>query len=271
MSTKTISADIDPELLNSLAEKATQEKGPASPLDDSSLELPDCHLTLPGGYLTMEGEVFTDAEVRELNGADEEAIAKAPNVGRVLITVLERGIVSIGPHRITKEILDELLAGDRDALLLAIRRATFGDTVTYEITCNKCGAEQDVKIDLKDDLDVVTMTDPTERTFTVKCRTGEVTCSLPTGRVQRDLMLQPDKTVAEQATLLLGACVMSVNDMPSMGVSTVKKLGIRDREKILAQIAKRNPGPRLTSVKAPCMTCEEELAIQVTMADLFRF
>jgi hypothetical protein len=79
---------------------------------------------LAGLYNSFTGELTDTAEVRELTGADEEAIAKITDYGRSLLAILERGTVKIGDKPATKEVLDKLLAGDRDYLLMKIRIVT---------------------------------------------------------------------------------------------------------------------------------------------------
>jgi len=54
----------------------------------------DTEVALPGGYINREGALVKYAEVRELNGADEEAVARAGTTGRALNTMLQRGLVS---------------------------------------------------------------------------------------------------------------------------------------------------------------------------------
>ena len=77
--TKTISAAANPALANNLINQAIAEKPEA--IDVKVLPPLDNVVTLPGGYINAAGEVITEAEVRELNGNGEEAIARAANVG----------------------------------------------------------------------------------------------------------------------------------------------------------------------------------------------
>ncbi len=91
-------------------------------------------VTLVTGFINKAGETVKVAEVKELNGSDEEAIAKAGSSGKALNVILQRGLVSLGDTPATKEDLDSLVAGDRDAILLGIRRVTFGETVSLNVT-----------------------------------------------------------------------------------------------------------------------------------------
>ena len=94
-------------------------------------------VALPGGFISPGGALAKYAEVRELNGADEEAISKSGSIGRALNTILQKGLVSIGGEDVKKDDIDDLLAADRDSILLGIRRVTFGETVEYGAVCPK--------------------------------------------------------------------------------------------------------------------------------------
>lgn len=267
-----IDATQNPDMVNQLVsqmEQAELVRTSATDTPDGLYDLPDTFVTLPGGLLDLDGSLVTEAEVRELTGEDEEALARVNQPGKLLLEILNRGVIRIGDERATRSSLDALLAGDRDALLLAIRRATFGDTVEYRDRCPECSEFSDFEVNLKSDIPVRALDKQSDRQFTVECRVGKVEMTLPTGVTQRDLMSNPDRTVAEINTALLAGCVMSINGMPSMGASSVKKLGIRDREELSVELAKRTPGPQLNSVKKECPECGGEVTLALSLAALF--
>jgi uncharacterized protein (DUF952 family) len=233
---------------------------------------PDSSVELAAGFMDFStGEVYMDAEVRELNGVDEEAVARVTDSGKSLLTILQRGVVSVGDKKATVEILDQLLAGDRELLLVAIRKATFGNEVKLEGSCPECLAPGQVfTIDLEEDLTVKRLDDPSDRNFIVETKSGPVLVSLPTGRTQKKLLQNSDKTLPELDTLLLRDCISEINGLPVMDVKQVQALGIADRRKITSEIADRAPGPRLGDIKKMCSACEQEVPIPLTVADLFR-
>jgi hypothetical protein len=104
----------------------------------------------------------------------------------------------------------------------------------------------------------------------VLTKRGAVTVALPTGVVQKKLVDNTDKTVAEINTILLAGCIMSIDDTPSAGASTALSLGMADRTKILDEIVKRNPGPRLGEVTKTCQACGETMDLPLSLTDLFR-
>lgn len=228
---------------------------------------PSTEVHLPGGYLTSQGVVNT-AEIRELTGVDEEAISKTSSIGRSITTILERGLRKIGNTEATLEDLDALLSGDRDAIFIAIRKITLGDTLDYTVRCEACEEKQDVIINLNEDVPVVELTGA--RAWKIETKQGYVEVALPTGVTQRKLLENMEKKSAELNTLLLAGCVLSVNGEPSLGASTVLNLGISDRAKIINEILTKNPGPRLGEVKKTCKACGKDIPLPLGLGDLFR-
>lgn len=256
----------DAELVNKFAQQAMEV--PESTIATRAPSGPE--VSLPGG-LIENNELVGTVEVKELNGVDEEAIAKASTTGKALNVLLQRGLLKVGSRDARKEDLDNLLSGDRDAILIGIRRITFGETMDLDVQCGNCGVEQKAEINLIDDVPVKKLDDPiADRTWQIETKKGYVTVSLPTGITQKKLLENAEKTAAEINTLLLSGCVMSVNGEPSMGASTVLSLGMADRAKIVDQIVERNPGPRLGEVVKACKACGESISLPLSLVDLFR-
>lgn len=277
MSTTTINAGQNPALANKIAETLSEivvEEAAGSVPTITIPSLPDTNIELPAGfYDPMEDALVTTAEVRELTGADEEAIVRISEPGKALMTILEKATVSIGGKPADKETLNMLLAGDRETLLLAIRRVTFGNEIELDAVCGNCDAPalQHFVIDLTKDVTIKTLDDRiTDRRFTLDLKVGKVKVALPTGDVQNKLVNAPNKNSAELDTLLLSSCVLEINDVPVLGQAQIRNLGIKDRRTILEEIANRNPGPLLSEVKKACGTCGQEVELPLTLADLFR-
>jgi hypothetical protein len=270
-----INAAENPQLANQLLEdvnKLVSQEVAGSIPEVVIPSLPDTTVTLAAGLIDpFAGTVSTTAEVRELNGADEEAIAKLSDPGKALLAILERATVSIGEEPATKQLLGSLLAGDREALLLAIRKATFGSEVEVSTVCDKCPELKTFKIDLDKDVEVKKLDDPIrDRRFTVELKAGPAKVNLPTGDVQTQIINATDKNSAELDTMLLAACVTEIGDQPVLNANRIRTLGITDRRLLLDEIAKRNPGPQLSEIKKACGTCGQEVYLPLTLAELFR-
>jgi hypothetical protein len=256
----------DADLINKFAKHAMEE--PESVIETKAPLGPE--IELPGGFIE-NGEVIKTVEVRELTGVDEEAIAKASTTGKALNILLQRGLVKIGSREATLDDLDKLLSGDRDAILLGIRRITFGESIDLSVTCLNCKENQISTVNLETDVPIKKLDDSSaDRVWRVESKQGYVTVALPTGITQKKLLENSDKTSAEINTLLLSGCVLSVNDKPSLGASTVLNLGMSDRTKIIESILDRNPGPRLGEVKKTCKACGEDIDLPLSLVDLFR-
>jgi hypothetical protein len=271
----TINASESPQLANKLLEdvnKFVNQEVMGSIPEVVIPSLPETTVTLTAGFLDpLEGTLSTTAEVRELTGADEEAIAKLSDPGKALLAILERATVSVGNQPASKQILGSLLAGDREALLLAIRKATFGSEVEVNTVCDKCPELQIFKIDLNKDVEVKTLEDPIkDRRFTVELKAGLAKVNLPTGDVQTQIINATDKNSAELDTMLLAACVTEIGDQPVISPNRIRSLGITDRRLLLEEIASRNPGPQLSEIKKACKTCGQEVYLPLTLAELFR-
>lgn len=234
---------------------------------------PSPEVTLPGGFIDSDGTIVRTVEVRELTGEDEEAIAKSSTASKALTTILMRGAVSIGDREITKDDFDKLLTGDREAILLGIRKVTFGSEMEFVVTCSACSTRQEVTVNLDTDVPVTSLDNPVDdRTWDVKLKNGDIAnVSLPTGKTQRKLVDAPDdSTGAELNSILLNSCINAINGIPAKP-NVALKLGLVDREKLTREIVDRTPGPRLSEVSKVCEACGESMGIPLNLAALFRF
>ena len=231
----------------------------------------DDEVLLPGGLVSPDGEILRTAVVRELTGDDEEALAKAKNSMVRFTRTLMRAVESIGGQPPTKEILADLLVGDREALVLGIRCATFGNEITYKnFICPGCQEALDITVDLRT-IDVKFLEDPEKREFEVPLRNGVAVVRLPKVSDADAVMESPSLTTAEENTLLLSRCVLEINGTKvNKSKELVKKLGLKDRQTILDFLAEHQPGPRYDEVKSKHEACETEFPVYLAVDDLFR-
>lgn len=269
----TISAVENPALVNRLAAEAMAAEQMEKTLSASKADIkapknPVVELAV-GLDVPFEGIIST-AEIRELNGADEEAIAKLNDPAKALMLILDRAVVKLGDKPVDKELLDALLAADRELLLLAIRKLTFGDDITFEGNmCDTCVEPQKITVDLEKDIEVKKL-DINDTEFTVACKVGSVRVKLPTGNAQKALVSSANKTAAELDSIVLKNCIVSINDQAVVSHGDILKLSIKDRREILKEISNRNPGPQLSDVKKSCPACGQEVLLPLTLADLFQ-
>lgn len=267
--TETINAAQNPDLAN----KAAEEVNKSAPKPKATIvPPPETVVTLPGGYVTSTGEVVTEAEVRELNGRDEEVIARSNNAGKVLTTILERGTVKIGGEDASESLLDQLFSGDRDYLLLSIYKATFGSTATTNGFCRGCDEYKEIEVDIDDDIKVEKLNDPiADRKFEVQGRSTTYTCVLPSGKTQKELMLNGDKSLAELTTILLAGCIREINGKSVISRKQIQDIGVADRRILAESINDKVFGPVFDDVVVDCHDCGGKVVSPISIGNLFRF
>lgn len=112
-------------------------------------------VSLPGGSW-QAGSSNREATLRPLNGEDESFLLET--VADLLpteqtTTVLTRCLTSLGWEQpVTAPAVRALTVGDREALLLHLRRITFGDRMPCLLTCPRpdCGERMDLDLNASD-------------------------------------------------------------------------------------------------------------------------
>lgn len=268
----TVKAEQNPELVKSLVDSVMAL--PEEPMDESEeLEVvppPDTVFELPGGLLFPGMDVQKTIEVRELTGRDEQAISRAKTSSAMNQEILMRGIVRIGELEPNKDVLNAMLAGDRDFALLKIFTATFGSEISVNRLCPTCDSEVSVTIDLDQDVPVKTLNED-DRFFEVKGRRSTMKVTLPTGITQAALQDSGNKTYSELTTTLLANTVLEINGRTVLGEGDVLSMSVKDRRLAAEAIAEKTPGPRLQDVVKPCPQDDTELEVPLSLAALFQF
>ncbi|MFE6745950.1 hypothetical protein ACFVGM_08875 [Kitasatospora purpeofusca] len=237
-------------------------------------DVPDTSVQLHRGIL-RGGTWYRTAEVRELTGADEEALAAAGSSWpRILDTLLLRGVCAVGPEPVTRALADELILGDRDQLVLAVRRVSFGDAISYErVRCPHCDELSDVTVPL-DEIPVVRLDDPDVEEFPVPLRHGRTAyLRLPNGADQRAVLALKDASTAAQNTLMIGRCLLRLegpDGKMSGSAQLARDLPMADRHTIVAHLAQIQPGPRYLELTFTHEVCGGEVPLPIGIGDLFR-
>lgn len=264
----------DPSRANALSEQALGvNQVPVIP------DPPVDFVTFPGG-LMHGGQVIKTAQVRELNGSDEEALSRAMKSGsavHLIDTLLQRGTVKLGNEGAEPIVLKQLLIGDRHELILAIRNATYGEDFEIENwICPNCGTDNNISLNLRTDLDRVTLEDPSNPTIEVPLRKGgKAVVRFPNG-YDEEASLMPGITRSESNTVLLSKCLVSVTDKTGKTVRADQSLGlasglsIPDRAAIVKAIIERQPGPQFTMINFVHEGCGKEVSLALGVADLFQ-
>jgi hypothetical protein len=241
-------------------------------------EGPDLRLTMPRG-LFVNGVHKREFMLRELNGADEETLAKLKEPGDFFDTVVALGVVSVEDFNLESLALGErqswlrqLLIGERDQLFLGILRVTFGEKRVIGFTCTTCGEEQEVDLYLSEDFKPREVDDDlTTEVFSYLTTKGlDVEYRLVTGDDQRAAFARRNATTAEQNSIILSKVITRVNGglIPDQ-MSFVRSLSIVDRSALLDALVSKQPSIDL-GVTTKCAACDADQRLPLGWGDLFR-
>lgn len=231
-------------------------------------------VTLLRGLVGPDGRRHLTARVREMTGADEEAIARF-NVDKgsqaeFISLLLSRAVVAIGDMPMDVTTVNQLMAGDRDLLFLGIVRATYGRWKEFDLKCPECKGDSTVKVDLEEEFPLRhTEIDPLQSTYVQTLRDGtKVELRLPTGNDQLKMATKKHATMPEYNTGMIALCTVSVNGEPLKDKETwARSLGMLDRRD-LAVFLGNAPGPTTAEVTVPCATCAFEMNVPMDWASL---
>ena len=234
-------------------------------------------ITLPRGF--FDGSKWeTEIEIKELTGADEEALARFKDVVDFFDAVLVYGTVRMGsvdlvdmPFAERQSILAQLLVGEREQLFIHITRITYGDDKVITHTCPACDADSETTLQLSEDINFPTMENPYSLTNTmVTSKKDTLTYRLAIGADQMAVLKRKGASSAEQNTLMLSECITEINGKPIVDpISTARNLSMGDRRKILEALTEAQPSPDL-NIKVPCPACGFEMILPLSWGDIFR-
>lgn len=260
----------NPEQANATIASILSDSVPADAQPKPNIEPPpDLLFELPGSHQKVE--------VRELTGADEEALARVNGTfWRWISTLLEHAVETIDGRPADADALGKLLVGDRDYLLMAVRKVTWGAEIELSgIDCDHCKDTLDM-VALTDDIPIKSLADAREANFTVALRNNRTAAvRLPNGHDQAVYLERENATNAERNTLMLQRCVASITDangmeMPVEGFpSMVRDMSLPDRTRLLREIDRRMPGARYNEVPVTCPACGEKTVLGIGPVALF--
>jgi len=223
------------------------------------------------GVADPSGDWQKTAIVRELTGADEEALASFEAKGSVgyadyMSFLLRRAVESIGHINVKQEpgVIDSLIIGDRDKLFMAIVEATYGNIREYQVDCPSCEQPNDVFVDISTFPEKPLKEGIGPKVSTTLKDGTVVEFRLPNGQDSIEA-IKTSKTAAEQNTYLLSRCVTNVTGNTSIWA---KELGLADRSKLIKTLLDAQPGPEIGEVKAQCADCGHEFPIMLDWASL---
>ena len=102
---------------------------------------------MPGGLVLDDGRRLGRAELRPLTGREEEWMTQHAGMpsAHLATKLLSACFVRLEDLAVNSEIVGKLLVGDRDFLILQLRRMTLGDRFAAVFSCPACKRAMDVE------------------------------------------------------------------------------------------------------------------------------
>jgi hypothetical protein len=227
-------------------------------------------LSLPGGVFDAQGRVHRLVRVRELTGADEEALfdRTEPSGARRVSAFLARAIDSFegmsGP--IDTGFTEALHLGDRDYLLLRLRQLDLGDSVHQVLRCVGCAAKVDVDL-LISELPVRRLAAPLPA-FAVSLGGHALQVRLPTGADQHAVESLALANPAAANTRLFARLVQNVDGAGPPSEEAVRAWPVALRSGLSAWLQSQLPGPDL-SLDLACPLCHADMSCTFDLHSFF--
>lgn len=241
-------------------------------------EVPQVTVELMRGLYDQKNDVWhTDAEVRELTGEDEEYLASLENKKGLLYSeymnaLLSRAVTRIGTIDINgmngKQLVNQLMLGDRDLLYMAVVKATYGETRLINVVCGKCEVKNDVELMLDEDFPITYPDFDVREGLKVETSKGVVTMRLPNGEDTVVAQKEADNDAALNTVMLSRCAVWAEGEAPESTMKWARSLNIGDRKKLINALLEVEVGPKMGEVDTQCASCGEDMPILLDWVSL---
>jgi hypothetical protein len=171
---------------------------------------------LPGGLVLSEDRRLEDVELRPLTGREEDWLATHAALPSAITAtrLLSSCLVRIGDVKPSRQLVRRLLVGDRDYLILQLRRITLGDEFHAVLRCPACDSKMDVNFDTKDVPVTFRPQGAADHSIQLNSATNSertVRFRLPCGGDQEAVL---GYNVQQAAEMLLDRCVLDNGGIP---------------------------------------------------------
>jgi hypothetical protein len=230
-------------------------------------------VTLPGG-IWREGIRHQEVGLRSLTGEDEALLTETLAAflpARQTSVILSRCITRLGPFSpVPVEMAGALTVGDREALLLHLRRLTLGERMPCVLSCPApgCGAKMDLDLRVADLIQHPYPEAPEQHEVTIS-ENGDayrVRFRLPTGSDQEETAALADRDLPAAADLLLKRCIAEVK-RPGDGepLDSLPPAVTRELPEVMARL---DPQAELR-LNLSCPECRRGFSTVLDTADYF--
>lgn len=229
---------------------------------------------LPCG-LFRDGKTVKDATVTAMTGLTRKSIAAEnvrTNPAKITDVILLQCLKKVGETGIiNNKLINELLLGDRDFLMLEVRRASLGSTITANVECGECNKKIEVKFDLNE-IKVKHLEEGKYevldgfRGFRIVSSQPKINAffRFPNGADQAVILPFLQKNPIDANYRLFSLCLMEWNgEKKKVESSFFERLGVAELDLIDEAFTENQPGPDLTqSVSCPVCTADIEMTFQ---------
>jgi len=111
---------------------------------------------LPKGYVDDKGQLHKDVTIREITGADQEAMLNPQfrnNPAKMLTALLARVIVKLGSlegRQVDTAVTANMFKSDRDFLIMKLKEIDSGPEMEIDVECPDCGKKFKAMLDISD-------------------------------------------------------------------------------------------------------------------------
>jgi len=111
---------------------------------------------LPKGYVDDKGQVHKEVTIREITGADQEAMLNPQfrnNPAKMLTALLARVIVKLGAlegRQVDTAVTASMFKSDRDFLIMKLKEIDSGPEMEIDVECPECGKKFKAMLDISD-------------------------------------------------------------------------------------------------------------------------
>lgn len=236
---------------------------------------------LPCGYF-KDGQIHKEAEIIPMTGLTRKAIARddvRTNSAKVTDVILLQCLKRVGTLLgINNRLVGDLLLGDRDFLLLEIRRISMGDIINSATECEDCKNKIEVKFNI-DEIKVYPLNEKEcetldgQRVFRIQSSSPPVNAAFrfPRGEDQYAILPLLQKNPVEANYRLYAACLVEWNgNKGPFAASFFESLPVSTLDVIDGEFTERLPGPDL-SQEVSCPVCSSGIEMTFQGSDfLFR-
>ena len=111
---------------------------------------------LPKGFVDDKGQLHKDVAIREITGADQEAMLNPQfknNPAKMLTALLARVIVKLGAlegRQVDTNVTAAMFKSDRDFLIMKLKEIDSGPEMEIDVECPDCGKKFKAMLDVSD-------------------------------------------------------------------------------------------------------------------------